>query len=250
MERPFKHLAAQARLLLTLSAILASPLSASAQAAAPAPLAAVTQVFPPESSPFGASYAEWAANWWHWGLSSSTSTTGPLKDDNVNGVGGAQCAVGQGPGSGPVWYLAGNAGTKSCTIPHGRAILVNVLSAVYCAFNDDQPLATRSVGFVRSVLNGDALDETTGLSMTIDGKPVPLVRRFLASSVIFPLYSIPSAPDTFFGPVAATSFPFTCATDGFYVLVKPLSPGSHTIHYAGNHAPQLVTNVTYNLTVQ
>src|SRR5713226_4733673 len=82
------------------------------------------QVFPLDDSPYGNTYGEWSAGWWQW-LTTIPAATNPNFD-----LTGANCAVGQ---VGPVWFLAGtftNASkiTRSCTIPHGKALLFTPLT--------------------------------------------------------------------------------------------------------------------------
>src|SRR5690242_14852401 len=83
------------------------------------------QVFPLDDSPYGNTYGEWSARWWQW-LTAIPAATNPNFDTT-----GANCAVGQ---VGPVWFLAGTFSsappkiTRSCTIPHGKALLFTPLT--------------------------------------------------------------------------------------------------------------------------
>jgi len=83
------------------------------------------RVFEVDSSPYGNTYGEWSARWWQW-LTAIPAATNPNFDTT-----GANCAVGQ---VGPVWFLAGTFSsappkiTRSCTIPHGKALLFTPLT--------------------------------------------------------------------------------------------------------------------------
>jgi hypothetical protein len=55
-------------------------------------------VLPPQSSPYGKTYGEWATEWWKWAFSISVPDN-PLFDET-----GARVAQGQ---SGHVWFVAG-----------------------------------------------------------------------------------------------------------------------------------------------
>jgi hypothetical protein len=46
---------------------------------------------------------------------------------------------------------------------------------------------------------------------------------------------------------------FPTVDSGYYVLLKPLSPGLHTIHFSGTiqfFVPAFSLDVTYNITIQ
>jgi hypothetical protein len=199
------------------------------------------RAFDPDTSPFGASYSEWAASWWQWVISLPVSTN-PLLSDPT----GEHCSAGQ--TGGPVWFLAGNKGTKSCTIPSTNAILVNAISFVYCAFADDVPVGTRSIGFVRSVVGSSGVAQSTGVTVSVDGKPVGGITNFLVSSPIFAIDKIPAPPSEAFFGASDANLPFSCAAQGWFVLLKPLSPGPHTIHYAADN-PHLQTDVTFDIII-
>lgn len=61
------------------------------------------RIYPPDSEPYGLTYADWSARWWQW-VSSIVETDSPLNDDT-----GKNCGNNQ---SGPVWFLAGTSGGK------------------------------------------------------------------------------------------------------------------------------------------
>jgi hypothetical protein len=81
---------------------------------------------------YGRTYGEWSAAWWQWALSIPVANH-PLFDNGP-------CSVGQ---SGPVWFLGSkfcannnpNCGTthviRTCSVPKGIALYVNVGSAEY-----------------------------------------------------------------------------------------------------------------------
>jgi hypothetical protein len=194
-------------------------------------------VFPPAAHPYGQSYGEWGADWWQWALSQPVSTN-PVLDET-----GANCAAGQ---SGPVWFLAGTFGgsaTRSCAIPTGKALLLPVLNNAYFAFENDPP-EQRTEEFVRGQVSFFE-DAVTRLSATIDGVSVASIKeRYFAES---PLFTVVLPADNLFG--LPEGFVLDPSVDvGYYLMVEPLAPGEHTIHFAGA-LPGFSVDVTYAITV-
>jgi hypothetical protein len=207
------------------------------------PLGALAQnppapVLPPTAHPYGQSYSQWAADWWQWALSQPTDTN-PLIDET-----GAQCASGQ---TGKVWFLAGSISgepvTRTCTVSTGTALLFPVLNAFFCVdpggVDPGEAALRANVSYVR--------DEATDLTATIDGAVVPNVEPYFEESTIF---SATLPEDNIFDAPAGTYGP--CVDAGYYLVVRPLPPGEHTIHFTGTlfegTANQFTVDVTYNLT--
>ena len=139
-------------------------------------------------------------------------------------------------------FLAGTTGgaaTRSCTIPAGSSILVQLIN-VECSTaegNGDTPAELRACarGFV---------EQFTDLSLTIDGVAIADLQRFRVQS---PVFQFTAAEGNVFGVPAGTT---RSVADGFWVLIRPLSPGTHTISFGGAYPPgPFTTFVTYTLTV-
>jgi hypothetical protein len=208
--------------LLALLVLGLSPAGALAERADPKP-----RVFSPNAQPYGQSYGEWAADWWQWVLTQPAATN-PLTDPT-----GAQCANNQ---QGPVWFLVGTTGgsaNRTCTVPTGKALLFPVVNNVYAAFAFDpsgavppDPREQRTEAFVRNAAHFTA----SGLTATIDGASVPNIEeRYFEQSALF---SVTLPAGNLFG--LSEGFVLDpCADEGYYLMVKPLSPGRHTISLAG-----------------
>jgi hypothetical protein len=192
-------------------------------------------VIPPDSNEFGNPYGEWSARWWQWLLSIPEATNPNLTTGNVH------CELGQ---SGQVWFLAGTFGgpavTRSCIlpIPAGKDLLVTPLNGVFgelgpqvgdCSPNQCDINALRASAAAN-------VDNPPPLVVTIDDHPVMHVDQYRATSpvfdVTFPKGAIFNIPPGLHGPLVS---------DGYWLLLRPLSPGMHRIFSNG---------VTYNLTVQ
>jgi hypothetical protein len=191
-----------------------------------------TPVLPATAHPHGQTYSQWAADWWQWALEQPTSTN-PLVDPT-----GAQCANGQ---QGKVWFLAGTITgepvTRNCTIRTGTALLFPVVNAFECVNpgdpNPGEAALRERVAYVR---------EATNLSATIDGAAARNLTAYFEDSEVF-FITLPE--DNIFGAPAGVYGP--CVDAGIYLLVHPLPPGQHTIHFTGDIGG-FVVDVTYNIT--
>lgn len=216
----------------------------------PSPASAVEQagVFPPGAHPYGQSYSQWAADWWSWVLTQPAAVN-PLLDPT-----GANCAQGQ---SGRVWFLVGTFGagtaTRSCTVPKGTALLFPVLNSFSGATRLDPP-EQQTEAYQRMQVTPQ-MRAATDLQASIDGVAVPSIKeRYFEESVVFRVV-LPA--DNIFGvnrlcePSAtpdAGCVVFPTVDAGYYLMVKPLTPGTHTIHFTGTAAFGTV-EVTYTITV-
>jgi hypothetical protein len=223
--------------MLSLAALALALVTAALSPGALAGSADKAKVFPPNARPYGKSYGEWTATWWPWAFAQPAATN-PVVDPT-----GANCAVGQ---SGKVWRLAGTFGgsaTRSCTVPQGKALLIPLVNNFWCAFPSDPP-EERTLEFIRAQMAFVKRD-ATNLSATIDGVAVAGLSDFYVESAVFRFVF---APDNVAGAPAG----LVCDPSidfGYYVIIKPLSVGRHTIHVTGGFATRFSTEVTYRLTV-
>jgi hypothetical protein len=203
-------------------------------------------VYPADSLPFGMTYGDWNAAWIQYGLSIPVSIN-PTLDTT-----GAYCNVAQ--SGGPVFFLSGSFSsdpvTRICTVPRGQALLVP-LTVWECStvepppFNGSNPQELRACAGTWT--DGVGIDT---LKLRIDGAKVPGLQHFRAQSPFFDF--VMPATDNFLALNGVTSG--SSVSDGYFVMVKPLSPGHHTIHFEGatvsGPGAGISMNVTYNLTVQ
>lgn len=209
----------------------------------------------PVGTTAGATYGQWSAGWWQW------MTSIPNADNPQTAAGEIDCSVGQ---KGAVWYLAGapsgTTAVRSCTIPRGRSLFFPVLNAVF--FNG--PGESFTVAEKRDLLHGVLADTEPGflapgsraceLTATIDGEPVTFTvpeARVQSPSFALDTGDGPSGlPPGVVDPEAVS--------DGFWVMLPPLAPGEHTLHFGGrfcqledfdDHPVFGPVDVTYQLTV-
>ena len=218
-------------------------------------------VYPPGSNPLGVTYGEWTARWWQWLL----SIPGPV-NPNLDTT-GANCAQGQ---SGPVWFLAGRFSSgprtvRACTVPENKLILLPIANVWFGdGVNDcngmgplrpdpklpNCPPMFAPVDFnkpngwspVTSLVAGWENNPPLPLELTVDGIPLqdPLAYRALAPQFSYklPRNSLNGNPAGTYGP---------SGSDGYWVMLAPLQPGRHTIHFRTGDGFQ---DILYNIRVE
>jgi len=216
----------------------------------------LTHVIDPDAVVYGRTYSEWSAEWQQWATSIPVDNH-PLFDNDAP----RDCGVGQ---SGPVWFLGGRfcpngvpcdlTGIKrSCTIPSTKAIYFPILNYEDSALEEDiaeNPgnMDARQIGFMRA-LTYNGMEPAT-VSAWVDGIPIRnLKRRFRTESVPF-AFTLPQ--NNIYTAIYGTNFPsgshFPALDDGYYVMLEPLPPGQHFVHFAGGNGT-FALDVTYHLTI-
>lgn len=229
-------------LLLTLVLMTTGVLSATAQDATPSPMQNATppaaQVVPPGTEAMGASYSDWAKNWWEWSLSFPT-VVNPGVDET-----GAACGLGQ---HGDVFFLAAstfaNAGLiRTCMIPEGMAILVPVIGADCSTAEADPNHGSDATSL--SACAKALVDQITAAMLNVDGTDITLLESYRVQT---PVFSVILPEGNWLNAPAGSA---SVVADGVYVLIEPMSVGSHTISFGGTFPTGGSLVVTYNITVE
>jgi hypothetical protein len=195
---------------------------------------------------------ELTAQWWQWALSIPTAVNPML----VGGKGATSedCVVGQ---RGSVWFLAGtfSGGTvvRNCPVPEGTTLFFPVANSVN--FNTPnvcgQGPADLTVSSMRA-LSASFVNGLVNLEVAVDDRPAAIIRvQSEVFAVALPVDNVFNAPCVAanLGTVPAGIYS-PGVDDGYYVLLNPLRPGSHTLHFhAENPSQGFTLDVTYNLTV-
>jgi hypothetical protein len=198
-------------------------------------------VFPISSNPYGKSYEDWSIKWWQWILSIPKDVN-PLNDDT-----GRNCGQKQ---EGPVWYLAGTPGgtlERTCTIPAEKAILFPVLNGE-CTYAD-APDVKNVLDLRNCSIKADK--GATNLKARIDNNELQDIESYRVTSSAFPVNLVDN------NILAVKPGPTTGVSDGWWILLNPLPPGKHEIHFSGRlvdpqvtaTSPRFLTDVIYHLTV-
>jgi hypothetical protein len=219
--------------------VLAAAILVGASGAPSAASAKKANVFPPTAHPFGASYGEWQARWFEW-LIEIPAPTNPQFDET-----GALCGVGQ---SGPVWFLAPvvrtGTTTRACTIPKGTGIGVLGIGNE-CSNIEPPPFFGATEAELRecAAFGYETFFEGVTASIIVDGIVVSDLDRYRMQT---PLFSYTLPVDNIYGlpPGEATK----AISDGQIAIVRPLSPGAHTV-VTHIDAPFGTIDVVYHITI-
>lgn len=199
---------------------------------------AETVVLPLSARVEGRGYAELSAAWWQW---ASNLPVEPYLDPD-----GRFCDLGQ---DGPVWFLAGTNGRfdarRECAVPEGKHVFLPIINMMVRQSVSSPKRGGRApCGELKAdaAVNNDHLVSAVVL---IDGVPVEDVVRYrVRSDGCFALF--PDDPEH--GDLLA-------ASDGYWLLIKPLPPGRHAIVVGANYgAPsggfhRMLQNFEYELRV-
>ena len=184
-------------------------------------------LIPPSENISGLTQAEWSVKWWQWAYSFPRASS-PVAD-----MTGEKCGEKQPDG---LWFLAGTFGTaraiRTCRVPSGRVLFFPLVNYVV------YPRQGASVSCL--ALASEAARITNDphvLILELDGRrfDLPLTHRQVPSSCFD--IGVAREPPTPLAPTAA---------NGYYVALRPLSPGTHTLNF-GAILPSLQQAVTYTL---
>lgn len=181
-------------------------------------LISVINSIEPNDKLFDLTFGQWTVKWWQWLLSSSKDINPAVDDD------GSCSNVKQ---MGPVWFLAGTLGEdrfphRQCIMPKNKYLLFPVINYEINIFekpglDSDEDLINDAIQDQNDIVHLEAL---------VDMQSVPI-------------YRIQSDPKIFFVKLPANNCygvkdgRVKCAADGYWVFLKPLTPGKHTIFFHG-----------------
>ena len=181
----------------------------------------------------------YAIDWWQWAYSMQQDRS-PVHDRS-----GVYCHVNQ---SGEVWYLAGGFGTsiisRNCTVPAGRHLFFPIINAVHYT----PPEANWSCDAVHNAVTS-AFQSYVHLNVTLNGTKIdPTKVLRLSPLACFDLLA--KVPAEFEAPNL-----FPSAADGFWMMLRPLAPGTHSLSFKAINtlSPEnnrnVVQDITYTLQV-
>jgi hypothetical protein len=207
------------------------------------------EVLPPAALPYGYSYEEWSAKWWRWNLGLSTNHTELVGQPDIATDPAAR-----------VRFLAGAASTvtetRKITIPAETPLFFTILSV--WGDNTGCPAFTT---FTPDELASQIADQWTAVTKTtctVDGVSVAGLGDPATSTyhVLSPTFSYVTANrgSVLDEPcVSGDTTIYPAVANGIYVMLSPLAPGKHTIHYVGvvglATAPFIKEDITYDITV-
>jgi hypothetical protein len=196
---------------------------------------ATVEIVPSGSTVVGKTIGEWTADWWNW--------TGSVPGNVFEDPSGALATQNQ---SGPVFFVAGTGAdgvaSRSFDIPQGKHVLFPLINWIIAAGPDP--------GFDSTAEEVEAVTTATinpaNLFATIDGIDVPdLASHRERSPINFTYATVEGAGG--FPPGTYTD----ANADGYWLMLAPLPPGEHTLHFGGTateYAPLEVPSFTINAT--
>jgi len=198
------------------SALLAMVLCGALAGSALAQATATPGVLPPGSTPYGKSYGQWSAEWWKWALALPVDGHPFLNSPDFH------CNAGQ---TGHVWFLGApfDPTERTCTIPAGKSVFFALLNA---ECSDLEGLGTTEAD-QRTCAKFFA-DHISDLFCSIDGVPV---KNLAAYGVQSPQFTFTAPTPWIFGDTGGTG---TSVSDGYFLMLAPLSRGAHTLRYGGS----------------
>jgi len=187
--------------------------------------------FPVNSSPYGVPFKDWTARWDKWMSELPKSLNWNFKD--VPGVKyiPKDCSFNQ-TASSPVFFLPwidssrGSSASQTCTVPHNKAILVSVTS-ITSDYSDPAIVKKTPKELIKaaSQLNKYPRD----FLPTLDGKPLDL-KNDEAHKVTSNLFNLTLPKDNLWSDREPPG-PDKAIIQGWWIMLKPLPPGEHTLHY-------------------
>lgn len=201
---------------------------------ASASLASGSIAVAPDQAVAGLSQAEWSRAWWQWAGSFDVAES-PVSDPT-----GTKCGLKQ---QGPVWFLAGTYGTKRtirvCTLPHGKYVFFPLVNYVVMPSSEER--ATCESCCASKIRTAESVtDEASYLVVDLDGQRIAHLERYRqATKACFDMGALTDAHYRV----------FPSAANGYYVMLRPLTPGKHVLNFGGI-LPSISQAVTYTLMVK
>jgi hypothetical protein len=180
-----------------------------------------TPIFPPHPyRPFGISYELWTIKWWKW-LMSVPKTINPVFDES-----GVNCHINQNDPN--VWFIAGTFGgfaERQCTIPLGKSIFFPIIN-IEASFNDTEVSSELElVSFTKTHIDDINVN---GIQVKVDNMVIDKLDRYRISTPVFDLNFLED--NILNAKVGLTK----AASDGYWVFLRPLCSGFHTLFFSGS----------------
>jgi hypothetical protein len=197
------------------------------------------------------SYSELASEWTNW-LVAEPIATNPAFDPD-----GRFCGRNQ---RGKVWFLASTfegVADRTCEVPADKAIFLS-LGGVFVSFSPEFPAAGNSCSQMATNLekvrcdvnNGPPVAPGISFEVTLDGEPIEDLFAFRAQSQPGGFTLRVSNPSFLTDLGFASGNRSPAVADGYFLFLKPLKRGVHTLNLRMTNPDQSETGVNYTLIVQ
>jgi len=200
-------------------------------------------VLPTQGEQYGFTYEKWTEKWWQWALSIPESVN-PLLDAT-----GKNCHQGQ---NGPVWFLGGTLKTdkvvRRCRISAEKALFFPVINE---EISEGEALYIKDVYELVPIVKDD-MDRVICKQAYVDGFYLKGLDEQRVASQIFQV-NLP-ADNVYRDIYHLQAGETNVASDGYWILLKPLPPGEHVLRFSGYFIGRdgycFSTEVTYLLTIE
>jgi len=182
---------------------------------------------------------DWVAAWWQWAYGAPEGVS-PLYDDD-----GDLASLGQ---RGSVWFLCGayndtGTATRTINVPEGVYLFFPILASQLD--NADPAFDPLTVDELRASVADFVADiDVASLTCTVDGVGITdLAKRRVISSE-FGYVAVPGSTPNVLYNAGPNDVVRPSVSDGYWVMLKPLPLGNHTITWSGTVGEDTVA-VTY-----
>jgi hypothetical protein len=190
-------------------------------------------VLPPTSRVQGLTYGDWLAKWWQYVLSvpaEQNPLEGAPEGCSFQWVGNVGLVVANSTLDTPI----------QCTVPAGKMLFVEVLGAE-CSTLEESPFYGGNEAELR-VCAQDLVPQD--LQASIDGVEVRDLGKYIVTSPVYD-FTVPENNVLYVPGGDGQS-----VASGAYLMLSPLSPGTHTIHLRGTYPDlEYTADKTLTLTV-
>jgi hypothetical protein len=190
---------------------------------------------PPNSSVQGKTYGEWSVIWWQYVFS--------LPDDQnpLVGATGTDCAYERYGNVAVVVVDPLSPEPIECEVPSGTILFLDILSAE-CSTLEEAPFYGGNEEELRTCAEGFVLDD---LKATIDGRAIRNIEQYIHTS---PLFEFTVPENNILGVEAGLTG--QSVSNGAHLMLAPLTPGEHTIHFHASYPSlEFTVDTNYHISV-
>ena len=192
------------------------------------------RVLPPNSRVQGLTYGEWSAKWWQYVFSL------PMDQNPLVGATGAECAFERNGNVTLVVVDPLSPESIECQVPTGTILFLDILSAE-CSTLEEPPFYGGTEEELRACAESFILHD---LDASIDGVPVQNLDQYVHTS---PLFELTMPENNILGVEAGMIG--QSVSYGAHLMLAPLTPGEHTIHFHASHPDDFTVDTNYHITV-
>ena len=204
-------------------------------------------IFPPESKPYGLTFAEHQKNFWKWILEI------PAKESPVNDPSGEKCGNGQSNSNSSVFYLSFNNGgisERTCKVPAGKGLFIPIMQVEF----SEKEVPNASIEDLRRTVTKDQ-DSVNSLYLKIGDKEYKYadLLKYRTQTDVFEVVF----PDKgIFGVIEGGVS--KVIGDGFYIITEPLTKGNYSVHFKSSlicldpdcAEPNFAQDIKYNIVAE